>query len=374
MNADDFVISKIIGIGKHSIIYEAILKRGEYKSTKYAMKRYFLTDLYAINCVLNERKVLGRLAKERVQSPFVTALFYATGGYKTPSLILSKASEFTLFDLRMSKGLLSESQAQFYAAEMICGLEYLHSRGIIHMDIKLSNILLSEMGHVIITDFDLAWGLEECEKYPEKQKFGGTYEYISPEIANRKKITTKADVWCLGALIAHLVCPTFRPKCKDIAQRQRIAKAGYFIFSPFNALSEALSAFLIACLEVNYEQRQEVVELKEKEFFKDVNWAEVAVCRLEPPIKLEDLRNSSTKYLLFDPIDPKLLQAAFETKMPRFRINEGKTPNKNAKMISPDRKTTESNSQKLFHLFKDFNTTIPLILDDESAKVSLDTI
>jgi len=50
-------------------------------------------------------------------------------------------------------GRFTVSMAKFYAREIGSGLAYLHSRNILHNDLKAENVLLTQMGHVRITDF-----------------------------------------------------------------------------------------------------------------------------------------------------------------------------------------------------------------------------
>lgn len=59
------------------------------------------------------------------------------------------------FHLRKNKK-FSEERTRYYAAELICALEYLHSKSIIYRDLKPENILLDENGHVKLTDFGLS--------------------------------------------------------------------------------------------------------------------------------------------------------------------------------------------------------------------------
>lgn len=68
-----------------------------------------------------------------------------------------------LFNYLSTGGAFSEDRARFYAAEITCGLEYLHARGIVYRDLKAENIVLDHEGHVRITDF----GYERvCERSP----------------------------------------------------------------------------------------------------------------------------------------------------------------------------------------------------------------
>ena len=53
-------------------------------------------------------------------------------------------------------GSFDDHSTQFYSAEIILALEYLHGKGVIHRDLKPENILLDEAGHIKITDFGTA--------------------------------------------------------------------------------------------------------------------------------------------------------------------------------------------------------------------------
>ncbi|KAJ3131305.1 hypothetical protein HK100_006517, partial [Physocladia obscura] len=58
------------------------------------------------------------------------------------------------FHLRLN-GYFEEERAQFYFAEIACGLEYLHSLKIVHRDLKPGNVLLDSDGHASLTDFNI---------------------------------------------------------------------------------------------------------------------------------------------------------------------------------------------------------------------------
>jgi serine/threonine protein kinase len=57
--------------------------------------------------------------------------------------------------LFVRKDTFNEEQVKFYMAEVVIAIEYLHSKGLVHRDIKPDNILISSDGHIKITDFGL---------------------------------------------------------------------------------------------------------------------------------------------------------------------------------------------------------------------------
>ena len=67
------------------------------------------------------------------------------------------------------------SRAKFYAAEIVLGIEYLHSIGVIYRDLKPENILMDENGHIVLTDFGMSKQLKEGEL---THSFVGTPEYL----------------------------------------------------------------------------------------------------------------------------------------------------------------------------------------------------
>uniref|UniRef100_A0A803K4X6 Protein kinase domain-containing protein n=1 Tax=Xenopus tropicalis TaxID=8364 RepID=A0A803K4X6_XENTR len=90
------------------------------------------------------------------------------------------ASRGSLKDLLKKDHHLKSRQVIFYSAEMVCGLQYLHSRGIIHCDLKPDNILISSEGHIKIADFGLA--VEHVFGHDTTCGYRGTPKYMAPEV------------------------------------------------------------------------------------------------------------------------------------------------------------------------------------------------
>ena len=119
--------------------------------------------------------------------------------------------------------------------QLIMGLSYSHSQGILHRDLKSQNVLLTQTGTLKICDFGLAEDTRpqahKCSKTKQTYKFNGTKMYMPPEVNDGLEYTSKCDIWCLGHII-HELCtksPAFfqgsnegeRPFLNRIAETQQ---------------------------------------------------------------------------------------------------------------------------------------------------------
>ena len=105
----------------------------------------------SVHSVMNERKIL-----ESLKHPFIVNMLYAFQDRENLYLIMDLMNGGDLrYHLNKNKGFL-ETQAKFFAACIITGLEYIHSIGVLHRDIKPENLVLDCKGYLRITDFGIA--------------------------------------------------------------------------------------------------------------------------------------------------------------------------------------------------------------------------
>lgn len=107
-----------------------------------------------------------------------------------------------LYKIFKSKKRLSEEVVRFYAAQICMAVGYLHSKSIMHRDLKLENILVGEDGYLKIIDYGLAKLLNGTQL---AKTFCGTPEYLAPEMVENKGHDFSVDWWALGILIYELM-------------------------------------------------------------------------------------------------------------------------------------------------------------------------
>lgn len=153
------------------------------------------------------RRVRNEVAlHKKLQHPNILSLFHFFEDDDRVYLVMELCSHGEIYSLLKRRrddngGTLSENESRAILRDVVAGLRFLHSKGIIHRDLKLSNILLSETGQAKIADFGLAVLTEFSEVDSRERTICGTPNYLAPEILNKKNYGRGADIWSLGCLL-----------------------------------------------------------------------------------------------------------------------------------------------------------------------------
>lgn len=108
-------------------------------------------------------------------------------------LIMQLAENGTLLDYVREKKFLEEGQSRTLFRQLISAIEYIHSKGVVHRDIKCENLLLDENWNIKLIDFGFARKDTRTQdnQVVLSKTFCGSYAYASPEIL---KGTTRSSL------------------------------------------------------------------------------------------------------------------------------------------------------------------------------------
>ncbi|XP_056623812.1 ribosomal protein S6 kinase alpha-5 isoform X2 [Triplophysa dalaica] len=201
---ENFELLKVLGTGAYGKVFLVRKVSGHDSSKLYAMKvlkkATIVQKAKTTEHTRTERQVLEHIR----QSPFLVTLHYAFQTETKLHLILDYVNGGELFTHLVQRVHFKEPEVTLYSGEIVLALEHLHKLGIVYRDLKLENILLDSIGHIVLTDFGLSKEFHEVER---TYSICGTIEYMAPEIvAGGESGHDKAvDWWSMGVLMYELL-------------------------------------------------------------------------------------------------------------------------------------------------------------------------
>ncbi len=183
--ASRYVILKVLGVGGMSIVYKAY---DLTLSRDVALKIFFSKkdlDFLLISKIL------------KINSPNIVTIF-DMGEWEDKIYIAIeyvKGKNLKSFDIRN----WTVGKKLYLIKQIVYGLKSLHDEGILHLDLKPSNILISEDGDVKIADFSISKNI-----LSHLNVKGGSFKFIAPEQLLEKEVDERTDIYQLGLLMKWL--------------------------------------------------------------------------------------------------------------------------------------------------------------------------
>ncbi|ETV67311.1 AGC protein kinase, variant 3 [Aphanomyces astaci] len=239
LTIEDFEMLNVLGRGSFGAVMMVRYKQdGRIFAIKILKKSAM--DATDMQNAMEERQIL-----QRVKHPYVSSLVFAFQTSerlylgKCPcfvSLSLSSSPRYLgmkfyaagdlFYHLNQKGGGLPLADARLYAAELVLAISYLHSLNILYRDLKPSNIMIDEQGHIGIVDFGLSKQHIQGTSHGVKT-LSGTAEYVAPEAlvqtADGTRDYGKAyDWWSFGIVLYEMivgVSPFYHDNERTMLQR-----------------------------------------------------------------------------------------------------------------------------------------------------------
>ncbi|WAR28432.1 CHK1-like protein [Mya arenaria] len=184
-------------------------------------------------------------------------------------IFLEYASGGELFDRIEPDVGMPEVDASRYFKQLICGVEYLHERGVTHRDLKPENLLLDDFDNLKISDFGLATVFRYQGRERLLEKCCGTVPYVAPEVISRKPYHAEpADIWSSGIILVALLAgelpwdePTYG--CEEYCNW----KDCKITISPWNKIDTLALSLLRKVLVENASKRRTIEQIQKHQWY-----------------------------------------------------------------------------------------------------------
>lgn len=251
--------------------------KNQFFAVKVLKKDVVLMD-DDVECTMVEKRVLA-LAWE---NPFLTHLYSTFQSKEHLFFVMEYLNGGDLMFHIQDKGRFDLNRSTFYAAEIIVGLQFLHSKGIIYRDLKLDNVMLDRDGHIKIADFGMC--RENVFGEARATTFCGTPDYIAPEILLGQKYTFSVDWWSFGVLVYEMLIGQSPFQGDDEDELFESIRSDTPHYPRW--ISKESKSLLELLFERDPTRRLGVVgDIRSHPFFRTTNWTALERRQVEPPFK-----------------------------------------------------------------------------------------
>ncbi|MGJ6964001.1 serine/threonine-protein kinase [Streptosporangium sp. G11] len=151
--------------------------------------------------ILLERTMREARLAARLSHPNIAAVYDVVRADDSLWIVLQLVRSRNLAEVVAEEGPLPAPTLARVGLEVLSALEAAHAAGVMHRDVKPANILLTDEGHAILTDFGLAAAVDEDVSLTRTGMVVGTPAYIAPERAGGAASSAESDLWSFGATL-----------------------------------------------------------------------------------------------------------------------------------------------------------------------------
>jgi len=200
-----YLIEQKLGEGGMGVVYRA---RDERLQRNVALK--FLETLPTGGSASHERALQEARAISALNHPNICTV-YEVGETEGRPFIAMEYVEGRSLSVEISSMGLALDQVERFGIELADALAHAHSRGVIHRDLKATNVIVTPGGRLKVLDFGISRRLEPGrssdgttvvdQSWESQHTFTGTLPYVAPEILKGQEADVRSDIWSLGVLL-----------------------------------------------------------------------------------------------------------------------------------------------------------------------------
>ena len=256
-----YVKGRILGKGGFAKCYEFINEENQHSSAAKIIPKKSLVKSRAKQKLISEIKI-----HKSLHHPNIVAFEHYFEDSENVYLLIEICLNQTLNELLKRRKKLTELEVQCYAVQIIKALKYLQSHRVIHRDLKLGNLFISEKMELKVGDFGLATKLEfDGER---KRTVCGTPNYIAPEILEGKTgHSFEVDVWSLGVIMYTLIIGKPPFETNNVKETYKRIKIGNYTFPENAIISEPAKDLIQSILVLEPQKRPKLDEILSHDFF-----------------------------------------------------------------------------------------------------------
>ncbi|WP_235926440.1 serine/threonine-protein kinase [Actinokineospora pegani] len=197
--AGRYVVQSELGRGGMGVVW---LAEDRMIGRQVAIKELHLPDgvPHAERKVFEERVLREARTAGRLNDPAVVTVYDVVQEAGATYIVMELIQAPTLSDVVKERGPLPQDQVAVLAEQLLSALEAAHQAGIVHRDVKPSNIMLARNGRVKLTDFGIAQSLDD-PRLTSSGMLIGSPTYMAPERIRGEEAQGSSDLWALGAVL-----------------------------------------------------------------------------------------------------------------------------------------------------------------------------
>ncbi|CAL2034491.1 unnamed protein product [Caenorhabditis brenneri] len=291
LNSDPMV-HKEVALGRRIGFYRLGKELGAGNFSKVKLGVHQLTKEKVAIKIMDKAKMDQKAQKlltreiqsmEKMNHPNIIKLFECVETLTRVHLVVEYASGGELYTYVHERGKLSEADAKPLFAQIVSAVAHMHSRNLVHRDIKAENVMFSSPNTVKLVDFGFSCLVSRDQLL---ETFCGSPPYAAPELFRDKSYSGElVDIWALGVLLYFMLVGVTPFKGETVADMKVMIMEGKFQLPEY--ISIMAGDLIKGMLRTEIEKRADIEFVKKNFWMRDCRFTK-SYLSIKANVKVED--------------------------------------------------------------------------------------